>query len=172
MLVRLQRHLGLAIGDPGARPPDLHTPAAQRHLAVLMAMADSAAVRVPLALRADDPLDLLLEQLPKHTQPHLDRQRQQPLLRRPHQLAQRLPHTLRQHGLVIDRLDDRYGLIHGGSSFGSWRIAHHAPTRSGRAGGTAVTSKFYEPRDNLSGEVGCAPLVSKQLGTSVVEAES
>ena len=28
-------------------------------------------------------------------------------------------------------------------------IAHHAPTRSGRDGGTAVTSKFHERRDNL-----------------------
>jgi len=28
-------------------------------------------------------------------------------------------------------------------------IAHHAPTRSGRDGGTAVTSKFHEHRDNL-----------------------
>ena len=39
--------------------------------------------------------------------------------------------------------------LHGGSSFDLDRIAHHAPTKSGRAGGTAVTSKFYEPRDNL-----------------------
>jgi hypothetical protein len=29
------------------------------------------------------------------------------------------------------------------------RIARHAPTESGRVGGTAVTSKFYERWDNL-----------------------
>jgi hypothetical protein len=62
-------------------------------------------------------------------------------------------HALGEHGLITDRLRDRYVATHGGSSFGSWRIAHHAPTRSGRAGGTAVTSNFYTLRDNLVQDV-------------------
>ncbi len=117
-----------------------------------MAVTDRGPLPVPLPLRADDPVDLLLQQLPEHTEPDLDRQRQQPLPRRPHQLPQRLLHALREHGLIVDRLSDRYVALHGGSSFDLGRIAHHAPTRSGRAGGTAVTSKFYEPRDNLGME--------------------
>ena len=62
------------------------------------------------ALRAIGIVDLLLEQLPEHAEPNFDRQRQQPLLCRPHQLAQRLPHPLRQHGLIAGRLRDQYGL--------------------------------------------------------------
>ena len=78
-----------------------------------------------------------------HAQP------EQPLLRSPHQLPKSLLHALREHSLSPGRLSDRYGLIHGGFSFGLGRSTRHAPTGSGRAGGTAVTSKFYEPRDNL-----------------------
>ena len=114
-----------------------------------MAVTDRGPVGLPLALRTDDLVDLLLEQLPEHTEPDLDRQRQQSFLRRPNQLPQHILHALREHGLIVGRLSDRYVALHGGSSFGSWRIAHHAPTRSGRAGGTAVTSNFYTRRDNL-----------------------
>jgi hypothetical protein len=66
------------------------------------------------------------------------------------QLPQRLLHPLRKHGLTLGRLSDRYVAAHGGSSFDLDRITHHAPSESGRAGGTAVTTKFYEPRDNLT----------------------
>jgi len=114
-----------------------------------MAMADRGTIGVPLPLRADGPLDLLLEQLHKHPEPDLDRQSQQPLPRSPHKLAQRLLHPLGQHGLITGRLRDRYGLTHGGSSFGLGRSTRHAPTTSGRAGGTAVTSNFYAPWGNL-----------------------
>ena len=150
MLDRSQRHLRLAISRPDPRPTDPNTPATERHLPILMAMTDRDTIRVVLTLRADDLLDLGLKQLPKHPQPDLDRQRQQSLSRRPNQLPERLLHPLREHGLTTDRLSDRYVALHGGSSFDLGRIARHAPTTSGRAGGTAVTSKFYEPRDNLS----------------------
>ncbi|MGZ6724809.1 MAG: hypothetical protein ACXVHK_28040, partial [Solirubrobacteraceae bacterium] len=43
---------------------------------------------------------------------------------------------------------DRYGLLHGGSSFDLERINPHAANGNGRGGGTAVF-KFYELRDNL-----------------------
>ena len=142
--------------DP--RPLDLNPPAAQRDLTILVAVADRTTVRVPLPLRADHLVDLLLEQLPEHPQPDLDRQRQQPLLRCPHQLSQRLLDALGKHALITGRLGDRYGATHGGSSFGSWLIAPHAPTRSGRAGATAVTSKFHEHRDNLDHEASTSAL--------------
>src|SRR5262249_37705121 len=51
--------------------------------------------------------------------------------------------------LIAGRLGDRYVALHGGSSFGSWRIARHAPTRGGRARGAARTPRFHERRDNL-----------------------
>ena len=112
-------------------------------------MADCSAIRVPLPLRADELTHLLLEQLPEHTQADLDRQGQQSFLRGARQLSQRLLHTIGQHGRIVGRLRDRYGLTHGGSSLDLGVIAHHAPTRSGRDGGTAVTSNFHERRDNL-----------------------
>jgi hypothetical protein len=102
-----------------------------------------------LALRADDVIDLLFHELSQYAEPNTNAERQQPFLRCPNQLAERFLDTLREHGLLHGRLSDRYGLLHGGSSFGLGRSAHHAPTRSGWAGGTAVTSKFYERRDNL-----------------------
>ena len=82
-----------------------------------MAVPHRGPLRVPLPLRADDLVDLLLHQLAQHTEPDTDAQREQPLLRGPDQLAQRLLHALRQHGLITGRLRDRYVLIHGGSSF-------------------------------------------------------
>ncbi len=63
----------------------------------------------------------------------------------PDQLPQRFLHPLREHSLLHGRLRDRHVATHGGSSFDLVRIAHHAPTRSGGAEGTAVTSKFYGP---------------------------
>ncbi len=83
----------------------------------------------------------------------------------PDQLPQRFLHPLREHSLLHGRLRDRYVATHGGSSFDLVRVAHHAPTRSGRAGGTAVTSKFYEPRDNLSTTAGCCSTSRRSSGT-------
>jgi hypothetical protein len=110
---------------------------------------DRGPVPVPLALRADNVVDLVLQHFGQDTEPDADAEREQALPRCPDQLAQRFLHALGQHGLLHGRLGDRYGLTHGGSSFGLSRSTRHAPTRSGRAGGTAVTSNFYTRRDNL-----------------------
>jgi hypothetical protein len=112
-------------------------------------MADRSPIPIPLPRGADQLLDLMLKQLPEHTEPDLDRKREQPLLRSPDQLPHRLLHALREHASSL--IASATGTLHfTGSSFDHVRIAHHAPTGSGRAGGTAVTSKCYEPRDNLS----------------------
>ena len=95
-----QRHLAGAVSGPGPRTLNRDAPPAERDLARLMAMAHRGAVRVARALRAHDIVDLLLEQLGQHAEPGRDAQRQQPLLRCPHQLAQRLLHPGGQHGLL------------------------------------------------------------------------
>ncbi len=67
----------------------------------------------------------------QHAEPDADAQRQQPLLRRPNQLAERLLHPRRQHRLGRVAAIGTF-LLHGGSSFDLWRIAANAPSRSGR----------------------------------------
>ena len=146
-------HLGLAIHGPNPGPLHVDAPAAERHLTILVAMTDRGPVRVVPALRADNVVDLLFHQFGQNTEPDADAQREQPLLRCPDQLPQRFLDTLREHGFIAGRLSDRYVATSRRFLLRSWPIAGHAPKRSGRAGGTAVTSKFYEPRDNLgSGE--------------------
>jgi hypothetical protein len=114
-----------------------------------VAVTDRAAIGVALTLGPDNIINFFFHQLAQHAEPDADAERQQPLLRRSHQLAQRLLDAGGQHGLLRDRgLRDRYGLLHGGSSFDLWRITANAPNRDGRGGGTAVF-KFYELRDNL-----------------------
>jgi hypothetical protein len=76
MLVRPERHLRLAVSGPDPRPLHRHPPAAERHLAVLVAVADRDPVPVPLAPRTRDLLDLMLQQLAEHTEPNLNRQRE------------------------------------------------------------------------------------------------
>ncbi len=51
----------------------------ERHLTVLVTMTDRGAIPVPLPPRADELVDLLLQQLAQHPQPDLDRQREKPL---------------------------------------------------------------------------------------------
>jgi hypothetical protein len=87
-------------------------------------------------LRADD---LLAD---AHTE------REQSLPRVPDKLPQHLLHPRWQHGLRYDHgLPDRYGcFVHGGGS------PRTLPRGADEAGGTAV--KFYELRDNLSGNGG------------------
>ena len=144
-----QRHLALAVDGPDPRALHRDAPAAERDLAGLVAMAHRAAIGVALALGAHDLVDLLFEQLGQHAEPGRDAQRQQPLLRCPDQLAQRLLHTRGQHRFLRGHGGrDRYGLLHGGSSFDLERITPHAANGNGRGGGTAVF-KFYELRDNL-----------------------
>ena len=83
MLIGPQWHLRLAIRRAHSRTLDRNAPTAERHLPVLVTVTNRSAARVVLALRADDLIDLLLEQLPKHAEPHPHRQRQQPLPRSP-----------------------------------------------------------------------------------------
>ena len=136
-----QRHLALAVGGPGPRPLDRDAPAAERDLAGLVAVTHRGAVRVVLALRADDLVDLLLHQLGQHAEPDADAQRQQPLLRRPDQLAQRLLHTRGQHGLLRGHGGrDRYGLLHGGSSFDLGGSPRTLPTGADEAEGPPSSS--------------------------------
>jgi len=144
-----QPDLSAAVRGPHTRPLDTHAPPAERDLASLVAMTNRGALRVALALRAHDVVDLLFHQLGEHAEADADTQRQQPFLGCADQLTQRFLHAAGQHGLLDDRgLRDRYGLLHGGSSFDLWRITANAPNRNGRGGGTAVF-KFYELRDNL-----------------------
>src|SRR4051794_1293922 len=60
--IRLNRHLALAGGRAHPRTTDTHAPAAERHRPILMAVTDSHAIRVVLALRADDLIDLEFHQ--------------------------------------------------------------------------------------------------------------
>ena len=124
--------LGLAVGGPHPRTLDRDTAPAERHRTSLVAVAHRGPLRVPLPLRADDILDLLLHQLAQHAEPDTNAQREQSLLRSPNQLPQRLLDTHRQNSFLRGRLRDRYVLIHGGSSFDLGRIAAHAPNQSGR----------------------------------------
>jgi hypothetical protein len=54
-----------------------------------------------------------------------------------------------QSSIDSQGLVDRYGFLHGGSSFDLCGITANAPNRSGRGRRTAVTSKFYTRRDKL-----------------------
>src|SRR5207248_601543 len=110
-------------------------------------MADRRPVRIPLSLRPDDLVDLMLEQLAQHAKPNLNRQRQQSLLRSPDQLPPHLLHALWEHGLIVDRLGDRYVACHGGSSLDLGGSPATLPSGADGAGGTAVTSNFYEARE-------------------------
>src|SRR5206468_3227960 len=127
-------------------------------LARLVPVPYGRALRVVLALRADDLDDFLFQQLGQDAEADPDTQRQQPLLRRADQLPERLLHTLRQHDLVT-RLGERYGALHGGSSLSIFRITRHAPKRSGREGGTADlrSSTSYGTTSVRSSSRGAAP---------------
>jgi len=100
-------------------------------------VTNRGALRVVLALRADDVDDFLFQQLGQHAEPDADAQGEQPFLGRADQLPERLLHALRQHDLFVARLRERYVAPHGGSSLSIFRITRHAPKRSGREGGTA-----------------------------------
>jgi hypothetical protein len=149
MLIDPKPHLSLAVSGPHPRSTNFHATTTERHLAVLVTVPDRGPVRIVLALQAHDVIYLLFHQLGQHAEPDADTQREQALLRCPDQLAQRFLDALREHSLLHGRLRDRYVATHGGSSFDLWRITANAPIGSGRGGGTAVTSKFYEPRGNL-----------------------
>ncbi len=135
MLVGLQRHLVLAISRPDPRPAHLDTTTSERDLPVLVTVAHSGPLTVPLALRAHDIIDLFLHHRAQHPEPNRDAEGQQPLLRCPNQLAERFLHALRKHGLITGRLRDRYVATHGGSSLDLCGITTNAPNRSGRGRG-------------------------------------
>jgi hypothetical protein len=119
VLVGTKRHLALAVRAPHPWSLDLDAPATERHLARLVPVTHGRPLRVVLALRADDIVDLLLHQLGEHAEANAHAQRQQSLLRRVHQLPERLLHPRRQRELAARTLSgnlfQRYGL-HGGSS--------------------------------------------------------
>ena len=93
-----------------------------------------------LALGADDVDDLLLEQLGEHAKPEADTQRQQPLLRRADQLAQRFLHARRQRRLGRTDLLPRYGLHGGSSCLDDDFCTRHGRFATGRGGRTATSS--------------------------------
>jgi len=110
--IGLKLDLVLAVGAARPRPADRHPPPTERDLAVLVPVPHRAAVRQVLALRADDLVDLGLDQLVQHTQPDADAERQQPFLRGAGQLPERLHHRLGQplNALLVRRdRRSRYG---------------------------------------------------------------
>jgi hypothetical protein len=137
VLVGREPHLRGTVGRSHPRSLDRDAPAAERHLADLMAVTHRDPISDVPAFRADDVDNLLFQQLGQHARPDTDAQRKQPLLRRADQLPQRLLHARRQHDLLVARLSERYVPIHGGSSFDLRRIGPNAPKRSGQDGGTA-----------------------------------
>jgi hypothetical protein len=90
VLVGLDRQLLLVIGGAHPGPADLHPPTTECHRPALVPVPLRRPIRVVLALRTDDLVDLALHQLMNDGQTETDRQREQPLPRCPDQLAQRL----------------------------------------------------------------------------------
>jgi len=143
-----QRHLGRPVDRAHPRPRDPNAPATERDLAGLVAVTNRDAAGVALALRANNITNFFLHQLGQHAEPDADAQRQQPVLRGPDQLAQRLLHRRRQRQLPTGVLLLLYG-AHGGSSCPrglGWRLSRSQRERTRRED---RHFKFYEPRDNL-----------------------
>jgi len=94
--VALQLDLARAVRASNARTLDRQDTSAEHDLAPLVAVSVGDALGVRLAPRADDVDDLLLHQLSEHAQADADREGEQALLRRPHELTERRLHRLRQ----------------------------------------------------------------------------
>lgn len=124
------------------------------------------ALRGVLALRADDFVDLLFQQLGQHTEPDADAQRQQSTPSQTQPAAPAPAAPLRQHHLIHARLRDRYVAPHGGSSSIFDGSPVTAPNRSGRAGGTAVprSSTSYGTTSGEGFLEGSAPVVGPPGG--------
>jgi hypothetical protein len=119
VLIDCDRQLVLLVGRAHARPRDLHAPSAERHRAVLVTVANGDAVRLVLALRAHDVVDLELHQFVHDGKPDTHAQREQALPRCPNELAERLLDLRWERTLsnLRGRDDLRAGyLLHGGSS--------------------------------------------------------
>ncbi len=142
--VARKRQLVLVVCGPDAWTADRHAPATERHLTVVVAMADRPTLRIMLALRAHDLVDLGLHDLVQHAETNADAQRQQALLRGAGQLAERLLHALGQRArrlLLGGDLVTRYGPHRGGFSCPRWTCStRHARNTSGRGGKTAASS--------------------------------
>jgi hypothetical protein len=153
--VRLKRQLALVVGRAHPGAADRHAPAAERDLPVLVAVTHRGPVGVVLALRTDDLVDLGLHDLVQHPHPDADAQRQQPLLRRTGQLAQRLLHPRGQaaHRLLVGGdLAGRYGPHRGGSSCPRWTCSHSPRSHgTGRGGRTAASSSTDYGTTSLAG---------------------
>jgi len=79
-----------AVGRAHPGATHRNAPTAERHRPILVTVTLRHPVAVVLAPRADDLVDLELEQLMHDAEPDTDTEREQPLLRRPDQLTERL----------------------------------------------------------------------------------
>ena len=146
VLIGPERQLRLAIGRPSARPLDRNPPTAERHLA-----SPHDHDGQPYAPGSTCPPGPRPPRPPAPKAPRAPRARPRPTTPTappslPPPAPQRVLHPLREHAHITDRLDDRYGLESTAVPPSDLcPIARHTPTTSGRAGPTAVTSKFHEP---------------------------
>ena len=155
-----------AVGAAHARALDRDTPAAERHLAGLLPVADGRALGIMLPARPDDVIDLLGHQLLQHAEPDADRKGEQPLLRGAGQFAERGLHVLGQlrrlragrHG---GDLINQY-LLHGGSSCLEVDFTRRERSQPERTRREDRRLKFYELRDNLGTH---RPFASRARGT-------
>ena len=152
VLVALNGQLALVHGRAHPRTTHRNAPGAQGHRPGLVAVPDSDAIRVVLALRADDFVDLELHQLVHDAEPDTHAEREQALSRCPDQLAQRLLDSRWKRTLGRPQGRDDLGgeyLLHGGPSCPrglGLRPARSQPERTRRED---RRSKFYEISDNL-----------------------
>src|SRR5581483_9021425 len=133
---------------PAHRDP----PPAERQRSLLVAVPLRRPLRIMLALRADDLVDLQLHQLMHNAEPDADAEGEQPFPRCPDQLAERLLDLRRQHplGRRRGRDDRRPGYLpHGGSSSLEWTSATQNAAHGSGRGRRDRRSNFYEISDNL-----------------------
>jgi hypothetical protein len=97
----------------------MHAAATKRDLTIIAAVPVGDPIRIVLTTSAAHLLHSLSHQLLQHAQPDANTQREQPLLRCPHELLEHLLDPIRQPlidgPLRGDDLRSRYG-PHGGSS--------------------------------------------------------
>jgi hypothetical protein len=160
-----KRHLGLAVGAARPWTLDHNAAAAERHLPSLVSVPDGAALRIVLALRAHDLVELLLHQLGHDAEPDTHAQREQPLLRGAGQLAERDLDPLRQRVRAGRRghdLINKY-LLHGGSSCLEVDFDRRARSQPERTRREDRRLNFYGLRDKL---VSAIPVAQPSDGTA------
>jgi hypothetical protein len=151
--IALKRQLLAAVGraHPGALHPD--AAAAERDLTGLVPVPDGETVGVVLAARADDLVDLGLQQLAQHAQPDADAEREQALLRRAGELAERVTHPLGQppEAVATDVVGGVVYVLHRGLLLRLDGLGSHPPrSQRDRTRREDRHLKFYELRDNLA----------------------